>query len=144
MSEPGALCGPGQPDVSGPVLMPQTRYGLSVLKPALLVLLGGAGHCRLGLAPAEGWRGAARDRTRSPGRAKAKRVDCGAATNPGAAEMGLFQPLRLLGFFLGRKGTPFQPSSSDLHCRGQGPFPLGPGHSLEALEGRARPGSGWY
>lgn len=35
-------------------------------------------------------RGAARDRTRSPGRAKAKQVDRGAPTHPSPAETELF------------------------------------------------------
>lgn len=83
------------------------------------------------------------DETRSLGRAKAKQVGHGAPpTRP--AEKGLFQPLEALRFLPGQEGAPFPAPGSDVHCRGQDPFPPGPSHSLEALVGRARPRSGGH
>lgn len=70
MSEPGALCGPGQPDVSGPVLMPQTRYGLSVLKPALLVLLGWGGALQARAGTRRGMEGCSRGQDPQSGEGK--------------------------------------------------------------------------
>lgn len=64
--------GQGCRNMSGPMLVEQTRSGLASLKPAPPVQPGRSGGCRLGLAPAEGCRDAAGGRTRSPGKAKAK------------------------------------------------------------------------
>lgn len=88
------------------------------------------------------WRNAARDETCSPGRAKAKQVDCGAPANPSPAKTGLFRPLKALRFLPGQKGAPFQLPGPALPCRGQDPFLPGPSHRLKALEGGARLGSG--
>lgn len=76
------------------------------------------------------------------GEGEAKRADGATPTNPDPVQTELFWPERLLGFFLGSKGIPFQTPGPALLCKGQDPFPLGSVHSLEARDRRARPGSG--
>lgn len=84
---------------------------------------GGAGRCRLSCGVPVPVPGASGDRTRSPGEGKGQ-VDPRAPTTPRPIETEPFQPLS--GFFLGRKGTPFQTPGPALPCRVQAPFLPGP------------------
>lgn len=106
----GPSGGQGSQDMSGPVFMVRRGSGLAGLKPALPVWPGRGGRCRLRLAPAERW-----GQDLQPGRERGK----GYANGPRRPHQS--QPLRLSGFFLGRKGTPFQTPGPNLHCGGRTP-----------------------
>lgn len=112
MSEPGAVCGPAQPERVWSRAHAANTLGADSPQTGSASVTGWGGVLQAQAGMAERWTGAAGDRTRSPGRAKAKPVDRGAPTNPSPAGTGLFQPLVALGFLPGQEGGP------DLHCGG--------------------------